>query len=81
MNPSLHLDHDNGTLWLTEDDGEDARATLLGPIDDPSTSYRVPGGLLDELGRLEAEWAEAVAYGRAIRDEAIDTYNRGIGAR
>jgi hypothetical protein len=69
----LRLDDDGG-LWLT--DGDDARDTLLGPVDDPSTSYRVPGELLDELGRLEIAWAEAVAFSFACRNEAIDTYRR-----
>jgi hypothetical protein len=75
MTLSLHLS-DDGTLWLREHDGEDARATLLGPVDDPATSYRVPGELLDELGGLEVAWAEAVAFGTACRAEAIDTYRR-----
>jgi hypothetical protein len=67
---------DDGTLWLLSEDGDDARATLLGPVDDPATSYRVPGELLGELGRLEAEWREAVEFGRACRAEAVETYRR-----
>jgi hypothetical protein len=72
---SLCLDSD-GSLWLREHDGDDARVTLLGPVSDPATSYRIPGELLGELGRLEAEWADAVEFGAAIRAEAIDTYRR-----
>lgn len=75
MTRELRLDSD-GDLWLREDDGSDARATLLGPVDDPGTSYRVPCELLDELGRLEVAWAEAVGYGLACRAEPIDTYRR-----
>jgi hypothetical protein len=70
----LRLD-DSGDLWLTSGDG-DARATLLGLIADPVTSYRVPGELLGEWGRLEAEWRDAVEFRRACRDEAVETYRR-----
>jgi hypothetical protein len=69
----LRLDDDGG-LWLT--DGDDARDTLLGPVTDPATSYRVPGELLGEWGRLEREWQDAVEFGAAIRAEAIETYRR-----
>jgi hypothetical protein len=73
----LTLDSDDN-LWLTSGDGDDARAILLGPVADPATSYRVPGELLGELGRLEAEWRDAVEFGRSCRDEAVDTYRRNI---
>jgi hypothetical protein len=71
----LRLD-DSGDIWLTSGDGEDARAKLLGPVSDPATSYRVPGELLGEWGRLEAEWRDAVEFSAACRAEAIDTYRR-----
>jgi hypothetical protein len=71
----LRLD-DTGDLWLTSVDGEDARAVLLGPVADPATSYRVPGELLGEWGRLEAEWRDAVEYGDSVKAEAIETYRR-----
>jgi hypothetical protein len=71
----LRLD-DSGDLWLIQGDGEDARATLLGPVADPATSYHVPGELLGEWGRLEAEWRDAVEFGAACRDEAVATYRR-----
>lgn len=74
---SLRLS-DCGEIWLIEEDGEHARATLIGPAGDPATSYWVPGELLDELGRLEVAWAEAVGYGLACRAEAIDTYRRNL---
>jgi hypothetical protein len=76
----LELDSD-GNLWLVQEGEIAVVDTLLGPVGDPATSYRVPGELLGEWGRLEVAWAEAVAFGRSCRDEAIDTYNRGIGAR
>jgi hypothetical protein len=67
---------DDGILWLRESDGDDARATLLGPVSDAATSYRVPGDLLGRLGELEREWRKAVEFGDACRAEAIDTYRR-----
>lgn len=74
---TIHLElDDSGNLWLIEEGDIAVVDTLLGPVDDPATSYRVPGELLDELGRLEVAWAEAVAYGTAYRDEAIDMYQR-----
>jgi hypothetical protein len=72
---SLRLDSD-GSLWLREHDGDDALVTLLGPVADTATSYRVPGDLLDEWGRLEAEWRDAVEFGAACRAEVIETYWR-----
>jgi hypothetical protein len=67
---------DSGDLWLLDGDGEDASARLLGPVADPATSYRVPGELLGEWGRLEAEWRDAVEYGDSVKAEAIETYWR-----
>jgi hypothetical protein len=75
MTLSLDLD-DRGNLWLIEEGDIAVVDTLLGPVDDPATSYRVPGELLDELGRLEVAWAEAVAFGAACKAEAIETYWR-----
>jgi hypothetical protein len=71
----LELDSD-GNLWLVQESDIAVVDTLLGPVTDPATSYRVPGELLDELGRLEREWRDAVEFGTACRAEAIDTYRR-----
>jgi hypothetical protein len=72
---SLRLDSSGG-LWLTQGEGEDARATLLGPVADPVTSYRVPVELLGEWERLEREWRDAVEFRDACKAEAIETYRR-----
>jgi hypothetical protein len=75
MTLSLELDSD-GNVWLVEQSEIAVVDKLLSPVDDPATSYRVPGELLGRLGELEQEWAEAVEYGAACRNEAIDTYRR-----
>lgn len=75
MSVELRLDSD-GDIWLVHDDGDDVRSALLGPVDDPRTGYSVPDELLNELGRLEVAWAEAVGFRTASRDEAIDCYRR-----
>jgi hypothetical protein len=74
---TLHLELDElGTLWLVQEGDISVVDTLLGPVNDPATSYRVPSELLDELARLEVAWAEAVGFRAAIRDEANATYWR-----
>lgn len=75
MTISLELD-DSGNIWLVQEGEIAVVDALLGPVADPGTSYKVPGELLDELGRLEVAWAEAVAFGVACKNEAIDTYRR-----
>ena len=70
--PSLRLDVEDGTLHLG--------GRRLGPIDRPETSYRVPGELLGEYGRLLELWGELAAEGRAYRDQVEADYRDAKGA-
>ena len=69
---SLILDAE-GDLWHHDEDG----CKLLGPIDQPRTRGRVPAELAEQLERLDAEWAEMVEFGAAIRAEVNSSYWRG----
>jgi hypothetical protein len=70
----LRLDAD-GNLWLTEGDGEDAQARLLGA---PCVElyHEVPQALWPQLDGLILEREDMERYARECRAEALKTYWR-----
>lgn len=64
-----------------DDDGQVRLTYELGHVEDDGTEYGVPEDMLPHYARMAADYLDAVAHGRAYRDEVHHSYELAKGMR